>query len=101
MISIKIDSNVRNRNSSRMTNAASIRELRTDFRTVKKKIEEHGEVIITANGKPAYLLKPVPRPKPTRRPPMVDYYARLLKEQPKPMSEEKSRLFWEMERGDR
>ena len=84
-----------------MTNTASIREIRTDFRSVKKKIEEHGEVIITDNGEPTYVLKPLPRPKPKRRPPLPDYYARLLKQQPKPMSEEKSRLLWEMERGER
>lgn len=84
-----------------MTNTASIREIRTDFRSVKKKMEEHGEVIITDHGAPAYVLKPVPRPKPKRRPPIPDYYARLLKTQPKPMTNEQSRLFWELERGDR
>jgi antitoxin (DNA-binding transcriptional repressor) of toxin-antitoxin stability system len=84
-----------------MTNTASIREIRTDFRSVKKKIEEHGEVIITDNGEPAYVLKPVPHTKPKSRPPSPDYYARLLKIQPKPMSKEATERFWEEERGNR
>ena len=84
-----------------MTNTASIREIRTDFRTVKKKIEEHGEVIITDNGEPAYVLTPVARPKAKGRPPRIDYYARLIKRQPIPLTEEQSRRLWEIERGDR
>jgi antitoxin (DNA-binding transcriptional repressor) of toxin-antitoxin stability system len=84
-----------------MTNTASIREIRTDFRSVKKKIEEHGEVIITDNGEPAYVLKPVALRKRKRRPPRVDYYARLIKRQPNPLTEEQSRRLWEIERGDR
>lgn len=84
-----------------MTNTASIREIRTDFRTVKKKIEEHGEVIITDNGEPAYVLKPVPRPKPKRRLANPNYYARLVKSQPTALSKEETELFWEEERGNR
>ena len=82
------------------TSTASIRELRTDFRGVKKKMEEHGEVVITDNGEPSYVIKPLPAPKKKRVPP-PDYYARLIKRQPKPISEEASRLIWETERGDR
>jgi antitoxin (DNA-binding transcriptional repressor) of toxin-antitoxin stability system len=81
-------------------NTATIRELRTDFRSVKRKIEQHGEIIITDNGDPAYVMKPVAvKPKPRASRP--DYMARLLKRQPKPMSEEATRRFWEHERGDR
>jgi antitoxin (DNA-binding transcriptional repressor) of toxin-antitoxin stability system len=83
------------------TNTASIRELRTDFRGVKRKIEEHGEIIITDNGEPTYVLKCLPAPKKKKRPPMVDYYARLIKRQPKPISAETSRLIRETNRGDR
>ena len=84
------------------TATATIRELRTDFRSVKRKIEQHGEIIITDNGDPAYVLKPVAAPRPpTKKARMPDYYARLLKRQPKPMSEEATREFWEKERGDR
>ena len=68
---------------------------------MKKKVEEHGEVIISDRGEPAYVLKPVVRPKPKGRTPVPDYYARLLKSQPIPLSKEKTELFWEEERGNR
>ena len=78
-------------------NTATIRELRTNFRSVKRRIEQHGEVLITDHGQPAYLLRPVPqRPKQGGAPP--DYFARLLKRQPKPLSAEETRQFWEEER---
>jgi antitoxin (DNA-binding transcriptional repressor) of toxin-antitoxin stability system len=78
-------------------NTATIRELRTDFRSVKRKIEEHGEVVITDHGQPAYTLKPLPQ-NPSKNTSPPDYYARLLKRQPKPLSEEATRQFWEEER---
>ncbi len=79
-------------------NTATIRELRTDFRSVRRRIQEHGEVVITDHGEPAYVIKSLP---PARRKsaPLPDYYARLLKRQPKPLSAEASREFWEEERG--
>jgi antitoxin (DNA-binding transcriptional repressor) of toxin-antitoxin stability system len=85
------------------TETVSIRELRTDFRSVKRKIEEHGQVIVTDNGVPSYELKPVtpPRRAKTKNTRTPDYYSRLLKRQPKPMSERSTREFWEYERGDR
>jgi antitoxin (DNA-binding transcriptional repressor) of toxin-antitoxin stability system len=79
------------------TNAATIRELRTDFRSVKRKIEQHGEVTITDHGQPSYVLKSLPPPikmKASAR----DYYARLLKRQPKALSPKETRQFWEEER---
>lgn len=81
------------------SNTATIRELRTDFRAVKRKIEQHGEVVITDHGEPAYLLKPVAPPC-ARRVPPLDHYARLLKRQPKPMSADETRRFWQEERRD-
>ncbi len=82
------------------TVTASIRELRTDFRSVKRKIEAHGHVVITDNGEPAYVMEPVVV-KTRTQPSQPDYMARLLKRQPKPMSEKATREFWEYERGDR
>ena len=81
-------------------NTATIRELRTDFRSVKRKIEQHGEIVITDHGEPAYLLKPLPQ-KPMKSARLPDYYARLLKRQPKPLSPAETRRFWKEERGDR
>lgn len=85
---------------SQMSNSVTIRELRTDFRSVKRKIEHHGQVIITDNGVPSYELKALPRP-PQKPPPMPDYMARLRKQRPTPMSVEATRKLWEDERGDR
>ena len=79
---------------------ATIRELRTDFRSVKRKVEQHGEIVITDHGAPVFLLKPVIRPALKRGRPL-DYYARLLKRQPKTMNSGETRQFWREERGDR
>jgi antitoxin (DNA-binding transcriptional repressor) of toxin-antitoxin stability system len=80
-----------------IANAATIRELRTDFRSVKRKIEQHGEVTITDRGEPAYVIKSLPQPAKPKAP-ARDYYARLLGRQPKAFSPEETRHFWEKER---
>jgi antitoxin (DNA-binding transcriptional repressor) of toxin-antitoxin stability system len=82
------------------TATATIRELRTDFRSVKRKIEEHGEIVITDNGDPAYIIKPVAAPHGAKKARMPDYYARLIKIMPKPMTEAESRRLHEENRGD-
>jgi antitoxin (DNA-binding transcriptional repressor) of toxin-antitoxin stability system len=79
---------------------ATIRELRTDFRSVKRKIEHHGQVIITDNGVPSYEIKALPT-KTGSDAPMPDYMARLKKRQPRPMSAKETREFWDYERGER
>ncbi len=79
------------------TKTATIRELRTDFRSVKRRIEQHGEVVITDHGEPAFVLKPLPQ-SPKGGKPLPDYYARLLKRQPKALSAAATRAFWEEER---
>ncbi len=76
---------------------ATIRQLRTDFRSVKRRIEQHGEVVITDHGHPAYVIKLLPAPS-RKRPSPPDYYARLLKRQPKGLSAAATRQFWEEER---
>ena len=85
---------------STSTATASIRELRTDFRAVKRKIEEFGRVTITDNGEPAYVMEPVVPPA-KKQNPLPDYYARLLKEQPIPLTAEQARQLHEEIRGDR
>ena len=81
-------------------NTATIRELRTDFRSVKRKIEPHGEIEITDHGEPAYLLKPMPQEaaNPRHR---FDHYEGLLKGQPKAIQAEEIRRFWPKERDER
>ena len=77
---------------------ATIRELRTDFRAVKRRIEEHGEVVITDRGEPAYAIRLLPT-RHQQRTRLPDYYSRLLKRQPTPLSADETRQFWEEERG--
>jgi hypothetical protein len=79
------------------TRTATIRELRTVFRAVKRKIEEHGEVVITDRGEAAYVLKSLPVTLKTSNS-LPDYYARPLRRQPKKLSSEETRRFWEEER---
>jgi antitoxin (DNA-binding transcriptional repressor) of toxin-antitoxin stability system len=80
---------------------ASIRELRTDFRAVKRKIEQHGEVIITDNGEPAYVVRRVaPGPEPKGVKPMPDYFARVQRRQPRALSESEVRSFHLENRGE-
>lgn len=81
-------------------NVATIRELRADFRSVKRRIEQHGEVVITDRGEPVYVIcviKPLPAP-PKKHAPAPNYYARLLKRQPKALTAEATRRFWDDER---
>ena len=79
----------------------TIRELRTDFRSVKRKVEEFGTITITDNGIPSFEMKSLTRPKPSKSAPMPDYCARVVRRQPKAMTEDETRRFWEEERGDR
>jgi hypothetical protein len=84
-----------------MSNAiATIREIRTDFRSVKRKVEEHGEVVITDNGVPRFLLKSLPPPPPGQNP-LPDYHARLLAQRAQPISERETRKLHEENRGHR
>ena len=82
------------------SNSATIRELRTDFRSVKRKIEHYGEIVITDNGTPAYVIKPIAVKKEVRGQ-IPDYYARVKRRQPKGLSAKATRRFWEEERGER
>ena len=83
-----------------MPQTVTIRQLRTDFRSVKRKLEAHGEIIITDHGTPAYVLKSLPRPA-SPKTAMPDYYSRLVARQPVPMTEAESKRLWEEERGER
>jgi antitoxin (DNA-binding transcriptional repressor) of toxin-antitoxin stability system len=79
---------------------ASIREVRTDFRSFKRKKEAHGKIVITDNGVPSYVIKPLPRPR-AKRGPMPDYYGRLIKLRARPLSAAQARRLHEENRGDR
>jgi antitoxin (DNA-binding transcriptional repressor) of toxin-antitoxin stability system len=79
---------------------ATIRDLRLNFRAVKRKIEEHGKVLITDNGVPSYIITPVPAEEKKERPPLPDYYARLLKRKAKPLTAEQAKALHEENRGE-
>lgn len=79
---------------------ATIREIRTDFRSVKRKIEAHGEVVITDNGVPSFLLKALP-PEVKQRNPLPDYYSRLQEQQPVALTAEQTRKLLDENRGER
>ncbi len=78
-------------------NTATIRELRTDFRAVKRRIEQHGEVVITDHGQPTYVIRPLPQLRKNKGP-LPDYYARLRTRQPTCLSLEATDRFWQEER---
>lgn len=80
------------------SNTATIRELRTDFRAFRRRLEEHGEVVVTDRSKPAFIIRSLPAI-PRQHAPLPDYYSRLLKRQPTPLSADETRQFWEKERG--
>jgi hypothetical protein len=54
-------------------------------------------VVVTDHSEPAYVIKLLPAPAKKRRP-LPDFYARLRKRQPKALSVEDPRQFWEEER---
>ncbi len=79
------------------SNKATIRELRINFRSVKRRIEQHGEVVITDRGERAYVIKLLPRTQKTRTE-LPDYYARLVRRHRTPLSVQATHEFWEEER---
>jgi antitoxin (DNA-binding transcriptional repressor) of toxin-antitoxin stability system len=80
---------------------ASIRELRLNFSGIKRKIEQHGSVLITDNGVPSYVIKPAPRKAKKVMKPIPDYYARLVKHQPRALTAEQAKALHRENRGDR
>lgn len=85
----------------RVMATANIRQLRTEFPKVRAMIEREGEVVVTERGHAAYVIRPYQAPKkkgPKAEP--FDYYARLIKRMPKPISEEASRAM-DADRDDR
>lgn len=79
---------------------ATIRDLRTRFPHLKTLVARDGEVIVTDRGVPAYVLRPY-EPPPKARPRKIDYFARLKKHQPHPLSARATRALDEANRGDR
>ena len=78
----------------------TIRDLRNHFPKVRKLVETEGEVLLTEKGKPKYRLM-LYTPARAKRPPPVDYWARLNSYQPRSMTEAQSRALHQENRGER
>lgn len=81
---------------------ASLSELRTDFRSVRRKLKRHGQVTVTEKGQPAFRLEPIaPTAAPAVSDGVPDYYARVTRRQPRMMGAEETHEFHAENRGDR
>ena len=79
---------------------ATIRDLRTRFPSVRRMLEQEGQLIVTDRGRPVMLLQPY-RERVVRRGVRVDYFARLRRRMPKPLSAAARRALDEADRGER
>lgn len=79
---------------------ATVRDLRTRFPSVRKLLEQEGEVVVTERGRPILVLRPYEGAAKRRSAP-IDYYARLRQRMPKAISSQVRRDLDEAERGER
>jgi antitoxin (DNA-binding transcriptional repressor) of toxin-antitoxin stability system len=79
---------------------ASVRDLRTRFPRVKALVDEEGEVIVTNHGRPICVLRAYVPPGRSRGA-AVDYWARLRRRQPRPMTAAVRRALDDADRGER
>ncbi len=79
---------------------ATIREIRTNFRSVKRKVEQFGEIVITDHGEPAFALRALPRV-PKKKGVAPDYMARLRRQRREPIPVDAMRALLDEARGDR
>jgi antitoxin (DNA-binding transcriptional repressor) of toxin-antitoxin stability system len=79
---------------------ATIRELRTSFPKVRELLEREGEIVVTDRGRPVITLRMYDEGR-KARPTTVDYYARLRRRMPKPLSAKARRKLDEADRAER
>ena len=79
---------------------ATIRDLRTRFPRVRRMLEQEGQIVVTDRGRPVILLQPYHHPT-ARRSPRIDYYARLRRRMPKPLTAAARRALHEADREER
>jgi antitoxin (DNA-binding transcriptional repressor) of toxin-antitoxin stability system len=79
---------------------ATIRQLRTQFPRIRRLLEYEGQLVVTDRGRPVILLQPYRERTAPRRPP-VDYYARLRRRMPKPLTALARRALHEADREER
>lgn len=79
---------------------ATIRDLRTSFPRIRRLLEQEGEIIVTDRGRPVIVLRPYEE-RVTQRGAPVDYYARLRRRMPRPITSAARRALDEADRGER
>jgi len=79
---------------------ATVRDLRTRFPKVRRLLEQEGQLVVTHRGRPVILLTPY-RERVVRRGTPVDYYARLRRRMPTPLTAGAREALDEANRGER
>lgn len=79
---------------------ATIRDLRTQFPKVRRMLEQEGQLVVTDRGRPVILLQPY-HERAARRGTQLDYYARLRRRMPKPLTAVARQALDEANRGER
>ena len=79
---------------------ATIRDLRTRFPKVRRMLEQEGELVVTDHGRPVILLRPYDE-RSSRSRARIDYYARLKRRMPRPLTVAARRALDEAEHRDR
>jgi prevent-host-death family protein len=79
---------------------ATVRDLRTQFPRIRRLLEQEGEVIVTDHGRPVVVLRPYEE-RSKRNAPVVDYFERLRRRMPQPLSERARRALEDENRGER
>jgi antitoxin (DNA-binding transcriptional repressor) of toxin-antitoxin stability system len=79
---------------------ATIRDLRRRFPKIRRMLDQEGQLVVTDRGRPIILLQPYSE-QVARRGTRVDYYARLRRRMPKPLTAIARRALDEADRGER
>lgn len=79
---------------------ATIRDLRTRFPRIRRLLDEEGEILVTDHGRPIAVLRPF-HEQATRRVIAIDYFARLRRRMPRPITRAARRALDQADRDDR
>jgi antitoxin (DNA-binding transcriptional repressor) of toxin-antitoxin stability system len=83
-----------------MPKTATVRDLRNHFPKVRRLVESEGEVLLSERGETKYRLT-LHTPPSVKRPPPIDYWARLTSYQPAAISAAQAQSLHEENRADR
>ena len=84
-----------------MAATATIRDLRNRFPTIRKLVEQEGEVVVTEHGTPRYRVTSYSPADRKRRVGSKDYLKRLRRFQPRPVSAAAAAALHRANRGER